>query len=183
VTTPFSITLVGWRGTSGRFSKATADAIQQMQDAVQAQGAALVQAAEAHSPHGQHPFGVPHDYVRFAGAWRAPYEPTDTGGTVTLENVSPHADYVLFPTRPHPIDAEDRDSVTFPGHAHVLRFMGKGGKVVFREHVEHPGTHGNPVHERAWAQVEVGVSASLARVAGRVDAAFAAAWAPAQSEG
>jgi len=182
VTDGLRIDLVGWRGTRGRFVAATSAAKQQMADALEQQGAALVHLAQAESPHGRHPFGTEPGSVHFAAAWRSTFSATETGGTTTLENVSPHAEYVLFPTRPHPIVAADRPSATDPGHEHVLRFAGRGGEVVFRHDVQHPGTPGNPVHERTWQAAQAGVLAALGKVATTVDAQIAAAWSPAESE-
>lgn len=51
----------------------------------------------------------------------------------TLENSHPHAQAIIFGTRPHWIEARR-------GITSALKFTTKGGEVVFASSVFHPGT-------------------------------------------
>lgn len=55
-------------------------------------------------------------------------------GTWVVESTADHAADVEFGTDPHPIEADDG----------YLRFEGKGGDIIFRKSVQHPGTPAQP---------------------------------------
>lgn len=65
---------------------------------------------------------------------------------IVTENAVPYAGYIEAGTRPHPID----------GHGKMLRFPGRGGVIVFRRHVFHPGTTPRRVIEVALKRVARG---------------------------
>lgn len=104
------------------------------------------------------PWGTQNRGRHFADSWTARVQPAYAGGaTITLTNFAPHAAYVLFPTRPH--------RIPLAGNAHLHWTGGKFGPGDhFAAHVNHPGTKGNPVHERALAAEQPDITAQMANL-------------------
>lgn len=155
--------LVGWRDRRGQFTTATDKARDDM--AIGAQTAAksmLAWLAEA-SPVGEYEEGKAPKTTRFAKGWRMRYRQTRDGGDVVFENVAAHAKYVLFPTKPHPIDP----------HGKFLRFTVRGHEV-FARHVDHPGTKGNNVPAKVLRDRKSEMEHLLQTVAGRAMAGIEA---------
>lgn len=98
-------------------------------------GRTALKARAPRSKASQFPKGSGRRPGRYAMSIR--YQRATQGGTsvkVTWTANTPYAKYVTEPTRAHVIQAKA---------ARYLRYMGTGGKVVFRKKVKHPGTKGN----------------------------------------
>lgn len=98
-------------------------------------GRTALKARAPRSKASQFPPGSGRRPGRYATSIR--YQRATVGGTsVTVKWTAntPYAIYVTEPTKPHVIRAKA---------ARYLRYMGTGGKVVFRKKVKHPGTKGN----------------------------------------
>lgn len=72
---------------------------------------------------------------------------SSSGRSVTWEILSPapYSQYVENPTRPHEIRARN---------ARALAFRGRGGQMVYRQSVQHPGTRGYPFMGPGYQQAE-----------------------------
>ena len=131
--------LVGWRNPrSGKFQSVSERAKERLAKMTRS----ILKDAEATAKQ-ESPVGKRRDQKdarpRFSESWRSHVEKNDKGATGVLQNVAPHADFVIFPTKPH---------VIVPKRAKRLRFVNSSGQVVFAKKVNHPGTKGNDVPSR-----------------------------------
>ena len=156
------VVLVGWPERGAQMLQAGVEFQQSLYAAASDIGTELRARAIQESPVGKTPAL---DGTRFRDSWVTEVDPEYQGGArVTLGNSSPHALFVIDPTRPHSIYANHiiGESATTSG-PRPLRGIGGGlgflrfdvgGETHFAHMVNHPGTPGNPVHERVDAQMQ-----------------------------
>lgn len=146
---------IGFRDTLGRFTRGSAEARRQAQEIARACGRLIVAEMKKLAPVGTHyridtngnvyesrPATLQKS-IKFRTSSRA-------WGTYLQIYAAEHIKYVIYPTRPHAITARNATFLRFywpnaPPEI-VNRF---GGNVVYFKSVWHPGTKGNPFHERA----------------------------------
>ncbi len=166
----FKVELVGFRDLYGRFVAAIPEAKAYQRGMVRNVMERVKIAAEDASPMSEQE-DVRHR-VHFAHSWKVGLRSTENGTIGYLYNTAPHWNLVLFPTQDHfirPIGSEeddtDEDQEAIAEFArrgygverggdkprHSLRFPDRDGNIIFRMKVHHPGTEGNPLHEKAWA--------------------------------
>ncbi len=88
-----------------------------------------------------------------------------SGRSVTWEILSPmgYSKFVESPTRPHEIRARN---------ARSLAFKGRDGRMIYRQSVQHPGTHGYPFMGPGMQQAE----RTLVRELEKLPRQLAAVW-------
>lgn len=161
-TSGVSVFLVGWRNRRGQFAKLDDVARDAQRKSLQSVFRRAVKIAKEESPVGK----GKHPGPRFRDAWRFTTENTHDGAEGELTNVAAHAGFVIFPTRRHPIPKVPKP----PGRA--IRFIGSGGKPVFRRQVMHPGTRGNDVPGRTLRRLGPEIDDSLRRTSREVQTAI-----------
>jgi hypothetical protein len=156
-----TVELVHWRDRRGRFAKADDYMRERMRLNTRAELETMKKLARDTSPVGKAPKP---DSERFKNQWRVAFKENKDGGLGELENVSPIAQFVMLPTRPHIIKARK---------AKYLRFVGRGGDVVFRKQVSHPGTKGNDLLTKVYQASEASLQRSLQKAAEQASAYLA----------
>lgn len=80
---------------------------------------------------------------------------------LTFHSDDPAARWVIDGTRPHPI--------TPNGTGHLaLHFPDASGEMIFRNHVQHRGSHANPFHEKALERMLPVINSSFAALFERI---------------
>lgn len=97
-----------------------------------------------------------------------------SGGTEVHILCAPHAVFVINPTKAHPIVAKKAKALRFywPG-APAQVVVSQGGNIVHFKQIMHPGSAGNPFHERSAIEWEPQMRQLLNKGASRVLESFA----------
>ena len=146
----------GFRGKGGRFISVDDRARQIQETEARELARKMLRDLQKESPKGRYEgWDGRNERKRFRDSWEFAVARNPQGVAVGFRNRAHHAGYVLFPTRPHLIEAEGKDT-SITGSQRYLMFRaggaGSGGDLQFRKSVYHPGTPGNPVHRRVWSQ-------------------------------
>lgn len=168
----FEIVVKGHRDALGRFAEALDYVADRRREVSEGWGERMVKLAEDLSPKSLAGL-VDRRKLKAKGehfAYQWVYEVIDTGdyeGRLTLDNTSPYRDFVLYPTSPHRIPKGGRTEMKARGYP--LRWFDLAtGEEIRAWEVWHPGTPGNPVHERVLEEMEEEMVMDLQKVAGQV---------------
>lgn len=174
----FRAELIGFRNLMGKFAAVDERGRESQRRMLRNVLQRLRAAAQDESPESDEV--DPRHPVHFANQWRVVAQQTDRGSAGILFNESPHWNLVLFKTKPHVIrargdaQAEDIDPIfaargkQVEFEQHYLQFTDSSGDIIFRKSVRHPGTEGNPVHERVLARERPAMQVELRRAAREV---------------
>lgn len=159
-----TVRLKGWRNRRGQLQRATEAMVGRQRIATRSYLRLAKELAEKESPVGVRVKGRRYPAKRFREQWATDYQEKGDGAVGTLENTSPLAGVVIFPTRPHEIK---------PRRARFLAFERSGpgtGTWVRAKRVSHPGTKGNNVPARVLRAMESWAGEELRRVARQAEA-------------
>jgi len=171
------IVVEGHRDAAGRFTRALDHAAHMRRQYAEEWAERMVQLARDESPkdtlHRDPRKAEPRQH--FYQQWYAVVDDEgDYRGTITLDNRSPIRDYVLYPTKPHRIPVGGNTSYEVAAAVQkakgypLLWYDRDTGEPCRAWAVWHPGTKGNPVHERVIEELEEDLVRDLQRVAGQV---------------
>jgi len=169
---------VGFRDTQGRFAAGSKATKRAAQDIARACGRLIVREMQRLAPVGTHYRIDSHGNVfesrpetlkksiKFRTFSRA-------NGTVLRVYAAEHVKYVIYPTRPHRITAKRGKFLRFYWPDAPPEIVASfGGNVVYFKSVWHPGTKGNPFHERAVENLQPDIQREMNRGAAYVQQAM-----------
>lgn len=153
------IKLEGWPGRGAKLLRINKQARQKCLQVAQRLAQETTALAKAESPTGER--DSRQTGPRFKNSWTTTVRPTTDGARVTLGNTSPYARYVLEKTKPHRIPRQGSTLLAWQGGKY-----GPGWH--YAMHVQHPGTKGNPVHERVASRMHDAYGKAGTEIAGGV---------------
>lgn len=167
--------MMGFRDILGRFAKADGAIKFRSRKIAEEAGQLAVKALKKNAPVGVHYIissdGKSVKETRPATLKKSlKYKLVQTNkGTEVHILCAPHAAFVVKPTKAHEIVAKNKKSLRFfwPGApAQVVK--AQGGNIVHFTRVWHPGTKGNPFHERTIVEIEPKLKNLMNKGAARV---------------
>lgn len=164
----FSVELVGWRDRRGKLDQAAKQGIAALNYEMFTLLMELRDAAIVEAPVGTGPL---RGRKRYRDSFKVQTKRGPTGASGDLWNAAKHADYVIFPTRPHIIEPKNKRALHWKGLNYNVPQANRQGCARrqsqflhhFARRVHHPGTKGNDVLGRVWQQHRGRVEEALSR--------------------